>query len=304
MWRLKYLTKDHVLNKIISLFLLLSATSAYCSNDFPEKLSDSLFSKSTKYEINFPLWTDGAIKDRFYYIPEGTKIDNSNFSAWKYPDGVQFWKNFSGVDGKIETRTMLKKNGSWLFATYRWDGSEDAYLVSEEGYQDAGFLSIVEDLTLDIPSQKQCVLCHNRKNPRPVGFEGIQLVDNGDTLNLLREKAVFKEGFTEEQLNMFRLEGLSESDKYMAGYLQGNCSSCHNEEGYAYFLPIFKAPIETNSIKDTKAQLDGIIAKKSGRILFRTSHTDPKMRMPKIGSKIPHPEFQEKLKAWIANKKK
>ena len=36
------------------------------------------------------------------------------------------------------------------------------------------------------------MLCHNRKNPRPVGFEGIQLVDNGDTLDLL-EKAVFKE---------------------------------------------------------------------------------------------------------------
>ena len=73
------------------------------------------------------------------------------------PGWCSFWKNFSGVDGKIETRTMLKKN-RLVIATYKWDGSEDAYLVSEEGYQDAGFLSIVEDLTLDIPSQKQCAL--------------------------------------------------------------------------------------------------------------------------------------------------
>ncbi len=292
------------MNKIISLFLLLSATSAFSRSDFPEKLSDTRFSLSTSYELNFPLWTDGAIKDRFYYIPEGKKIDNSDFSAWKYPEGTQLWKNFSGVDGKIETRTMLKKNGKWLFATYRWEGSEDAYLVADEGYLDAGFLSMDEDLTLDIPSQKQCVLCHNRKNPRPVGFEGIQLVDKGDTLNILRENGIFKKDFTEEQLNMFRLKGLSESDKYMAGYLQGNCSSCHNKQGYASFLPIFKAPIETNSIKATKDQLDGIITEKADRILFRTSHTDPKMRMPKIGSKIPHPEFQEKLKAWIATKNK
>ena len=35
-----------------------------------------------------------------------------------------------------------------IYVSYKWDGSEDAYLVSEEGYQDAGFLSIVEDLLL------------------------------------------------------------------------------------------------------------------------------------------------------------
>ena len=46
-------------------------------------------------------------KRQILLYPEGTKIDNSNFSAWKYPDGAQFWKNFSGVDGKLRT---IKEN--------------------------------------------------------------------------------------------------------------------------------------------------------------------------------------------------
>src|SRR5688572_23474543 len=37
----------------------------------------------------YPLWTDGAQKRRWIYLPPGTTIDASNPDAWQFPIGTR-----------------------------------------------------------------------------------------------------------------------------------------------------------------------------------------------------------------------
>ena len=53
------------------------------------------------------LWSDGAVKRRFIYLPPGTTIDTTNMDEWVFPVGTKFWKEFS-VDGR-KLRTTDKR---------------------------------------------------------------------------------------------------------------------------------------------------------------------------------------------------
>src|SRR5262245_45691543 len=47
------------------------------------------------YAPQYPLWTDGASKQRWLQLPEGTHIDASAPDHWQFPQGTRFWKEFS-----------------------------------------------------------------------------------------------------------------------------------------------------------------------------------------------------------------
>jgi hypothetical protein len=81
----------------------------------PEKLSETgLYSDiATKtlapdvmsYSVRFPLWSDGADKQRFLYLPAGSQIDTSWMDVWTFPIGTKAFKQFS-LAGLIETRML------------------------------------------------------------------------------------------------------------------------------------------------------------------------------------------------------
>jgi hypothetical protein len=47
------------------------------------------------YTVNAPLWSDGAIKTRWFTVPADTRIGFSAGGAWNFPEGSVFVKNFS-----------------------------------------------------------------------------------------------------------------------------------------------------------------------------------------------------------------
>src|SRR5690349_2931129 len=47
------------------------------------------------YEPRYVLWSDGADKQRWLYLPEGTTIDTSNIDGFVFPVGTKAWKEFS-----------------------------------------------------------------------------------------------------------------------------------------------------------------------------------------------------------------
>ncbi|HXY38575.1 MAG TPA: hypothetical protein VEQ10_02850 [Vicinamibacteria bacterium] len=77
------------------------------------------------YTPQYPLWTDGAEKRRFVYLPPGTWIDASDPDAWRFPVGTRFWKEFGFHRRPVETRYLENTAGGWRFAAYVWsdDGS-------------------------------------------------------------------------------------------------------------------------------------------------------------------------------------
>src|SRR5262245_7866666 len=44
------------------------------------------------YAPRFQLWSDGAEKRRWLWLPPGTRIDTSDMDSWVFPVGTKLWK--------------------------------------------------------------------------------------------------------------------------------------------------------------------------------------------------------------------
>src|SRR5512136_3067556 len=59
----------------------LQSTGLY--SDFSHKTIDP---RNLSYSPQYPLWSDGAVKRRWIYLPPGTAIDASDPDIWLFPD--------------------------------------------------------------------------------------------------------------------------------------------------------------------------------------------------------------------------
>lgn len=139
---------------------------------FPRKLSETGLFANVKdhkpaagvipYDVVAPLWSDGAIKDRFMAVPGDAKIEfdavtypaqaPGNMPGWRFPDGTVFVKTFSLETEpgnpksvrRLETRLLhhIKMPGNddeygaqvWNGYTYVWnDEQTDAELLDAKG---------------------------------------------------------------------------------------------------------------------------------------------------------------------------
>jgi hypothetical protein len=142
----------------------LACTGLY--SDFQNKVVDSA---ALSYTPGLVLWSDGATKQRWIYLPPNSQIDDSNMDEWTFPVGTKVWKEFQ-VDGqRIETRMFTKAaNETWMWTTYQWTSDGTAAIRN-----DNGATNVVA--TYEIPSHYDCNQCHAGRNDRLMGFEAIAL---------------------------------------------------------------------------------------------------------------------------------
>ena len=89
--------------------------------------SGAIAAGNRPFSPQYPLWTDGAAKRRWVYLPAGTTIDASNPRQWEFPVGTRFWKEFSFAGRRVETRVLWKtSDAGWLAGSYVWnkDGTD------------------------------------------------------------------------------------------------------------------------------------------------------------------------------------
>ena len=53
------------------------------------------------YDVNTPLWSDGAIKSRWIAVPQNERIGFSPTGAWSFPAGTVFMKHFDMVVNEV-----------------------------------------------------------------------------------------------------------------------------------------------------------------------------------------------------------
>jgi hypothetical protein len=136
------------------------------------------------YTPGVTLWSDGAAKTRWIWLPPGTKIDTTDMDDWVFPVGTKVWKQFD-VGGKtIETRLIWKQpDASWISAVYRWsaDGSSTYNLVDGE--------TNVNGSTYEVPATYMCTKCHQGRKDFVLGFDligtGISTAQGTTLANLL-----------------------------------------------------------------------------------------------------------------------
>jgi hypothetical protein len=163
--------------------MLLTATGCVDSKN-PTKPAPGLI----PYTVASPLWSDGAAKERFMALPEGSVIHVKDCTAepdtckpfamggtledeghFIFPVGTVLVKNFLFQKKLIETRLFVKfddsgdENTSWGGFSYQWNAEQtEATLVAAEGLttpitNDAGAKQ-----NWYYPSRNDCLLCHNK----------------------------------------------------------------------------------------------------------------------------------------------
>jgi hypothetical protein len=194
------------------------------------------------------LWSDGAEKHRWIYLPPGKKIDSSSPDAWTFPIGTRVWKEFK-VDGKrVETRIFYKtRSDRWLRATYIWNDDESQ----------ADF-SYGEDLELasgpyHVPEQGECDDCHDGPDDRLLGFDAVSLgLPGAEGLPL---KKLWEDGWLTHKPEHLELS-IGDDGTGLAAealpILHINCGvSCHNDS------PRRTANLTMQNLRLEVGQLDG-----------------------------------------------
>ncbi|MDB4939326.1 MAG: hypothetical protein JWP87_6298 [Labilithrix sp.] len=116
------------------------------------------------------LWSDGADKTRWIYLPPGAKIDDTNASEWKFPIGTKLWKEFKVSGHRIETRFFQKLGDDfWVHASYQWQSDELSSTRAD------GADITISGAAYHIPTPSECDKCHNGRRDRVLGFDAVSL---------------------------------------------------------------------------------------------------------------------------------
>lgn len=284
------------------------------------------------YEPQYPLWSDGATKQRWIRLPEGASIDASDDERWRFPVGTRLWKEFALAERVVETRYLeLLPDGTWLRATYLWDrDGRNAPLAPEAGA--LGVAEVGDGVAYDVPGRSDCALCHEHGNG-VLGFDLLQLSPDRDPL--APHAGAPAPGSVDLPALVSRglLHGLDPAhlnsppvvpargplERAALGYLRTNCAPCHSEQGALAVLDLDLEARAGASGATPSACLDSLVGR-SGRfrvpgdpdglrlrpghpetsVLWRrVASRDPSLRMPPLATRRVDTEAVELLAAWI-----
>jgi mono/diheme cytochrome c family protein len=203
------------------------------------------------FEVNAPLWSDGAHKARWISVPTGKKVVPSDSDHYQYPDGTVFIKNFAmdSVYGDtnttfiFETRFLIIRisgaDTAYEGITYKWNRKNtDGELIPPSAALDTGI-----ELTWGgrkiakrwhYPSTVDCAQCHQSRGV--LGFLTPQLNRGGAGANnqlakLVTAGVLSSNPASKPAVAAFAWHGMAEtgvSDTVKArSYFASNCSQCH-----------------------------------------------------------------------------
>jgi hypothetical protein len=285
------------------------------------------------FSPQYPLWTDGARKSRWLYLPKGTFIDGSNPDVWTFPVGTRVWKEFR-FGRRAETRLIEHAPGGWRYATYAWNDDEtEATLVPEGGMRYS--VPIRDGVRHGIPSRADCRACHEAGPVRLLGVSALQLSPDRDPnalhtepppsgaidLTTLVSRGLLR-GTPGEVLNPPpRVAAASPTERAALGYLHSNCGSCHVATGELRSLAFalnytlnrppgepppalatavgqpsrFKVP-DAEEIRERIRRGDP----DASVVIARMATRNPLVQMPPLGTRIVDEEAVRLIRRWIA----
>lgn len=176
------------------------------------------------FEPQFILWSDGATKRRWIKLPPGKQIDTSDMDYWVYPVGTKLFKEFTRDGVRVETRLLQKiSEFDWFKVAFQWNEKQTDAEARPNGVFDAS------GTEHDIPSENQCVNCHDKMADISLGFTAVQLSHESDGVTL--QKLIDQKLLTDPPAAPFVLPG-NETEQKALGYLHVNCGNCHQPKSF------------------------------------------------------------------------
>jgi uncharacterized repeat protein (TIGR03806 family) len=190
------------------------------------------------YDVTAPFWSDGATKERWLAIPNGTSISVGADGDFTFPSGTVLMKHFRLNGSLIETRLFMRHpDGDWAGYTYEWNAQHtDATLVQ------GGKTVAIGAQNWIFPSGDDCLRCHTAAAGYALGPESAQLnhdfayASTGRTANelLTLDKIVMFTtplGDPASQPVLPDPFGTAALAQRARAYLHTNCSQCHRPNG-------------------------------------------------------------------------
>jgi hypothetical protein len=210
------------------------------------------------YDVNSPLWSDAADKQRGMVIPQGQKIHVRNCAQypdecqlgpqddghWDFPIGSVLIKSFLFDEKMVETRLFVRATRStWVGYGYQWNEAQTEATIVPDEARTVMFNTGTRTVPWTYPSRYDCMLCHNKPAGSTLGPETKQLNRMMGGENLLDKL---------ERLNVFDAPlpkpyptplptpypgpegnppaGASTED-LARSYMHANCGFCHRADG-------------------------------------------------------------------------
>ncbi len=191
------------------------------------------------YDVAAPFWSDGASKERWLAIPDGTTIDVAADGDFLLPPGTVLMKHFRLNGELVETRLFMRHpDGEWAGYTYEWDAQQtDAMLVQ------GGKTVTIGAQEWTFPSGNDCLTCHTAAAGYSLGLEVAQLNESyaypstgrtANQLHTLDDIGMFTSPLGDPTVQPMLVDPADAaapmSDRARA-YLHTNCSQCHRVNG-------------------------------------------------------------------------
>ena len=210
------------------------------------------------YEVNSPLWSDSADKQRGMVIPVGQTVHikdctvdtqsctqgTADTGKWVFPVGTVMLKNFA-FDGKlVETRLFVRHDAdTWVGYSYQWDEAQSEATIVSDDRKDVMFNTGARTVPWQYPSRIDCMKCHNAMGGSTIGPETRQMnrivgaANQIDHLNDLKifDKAPAKPYAAAYVTPYAGQAGMPPADATLEtrarSYLAANCAFCHRPDG-------------------------------------------------------------------------
>jgi uncharacterized repeat protein (TIGR03806 family) len=307
--------------------------AAIIGDAYPAHLSDYGFfadlaarrpaARVAPYDLETPLFSDYALKQRFLYVPAGVKARYDAEKPLDLPVGSALIKTFgymrNGAFHALETRLLLHRASGWVALPYVWnaDGT-DAELKRAGTRIPVTFTDpsgAERTISYAVPNQNQCKDCHALGGAiTPIGVKARYLNHGGQLQRLVAGGLLDRAPADAPRVARWD-DTEAPLEARARAYLEINCAHCHNPQGAAsnsgLFLELSRPASETTGIhKRPVAAGRGsgglTYAIQPGDpdasfLIYRMESIDPGIAMPELGRATVHTEGVALLRQWIAS---
>ena len=266
----------------------------------------------TPYRLNTPLYSDGAEKLRFVYLPDGAVMAAKGEGLLDIPVGGALIKTFAFGKGDerrlIETRVLLHRAEGWLALPYVWNEEQTDATLAIAGARVEVTTPTGEAISYRVPNKNQCKECH--------GLAGEVVPIGPKARNLPKEWLLSNLGEVSagaDQLPVWEERASATPEAAARAYLDVNCAHCHRpgatasnsgldlrwEQDDSHALGIMKRPVAAG--RGAGSHLYDVVPGKPGEsiLLHRMLSNEPGVAMPELGKATVDEEGTEAVRKWI-----
>ena len=273
------------------------------------------------YRLNTPLFSDGAEKLRFVYVPNGKLARAQGEGLLDLPVGSALIKTFAfgvGDDRRlIETRVLLHRADGWVALPYRWNEEQTEARLAIAGARLEVSTPQGEAISYRIPNKNQCKECH--------GLDGAVVPIGPKARNLSAE---WLDGFVGQgkldeapelaaRLPLWEERETASIDAAARAYLDVNCAHCHRpgatasnsgldlrwEQHDPHAIGIGKRPVAAGRGAGGH-DFDIVPGQPDNSILtYRMGSLEPGVAMPELGKSTIDRQGLRIVRRWVGQMK-